>query len=207
MISAARTCVIPLTASTHSDVMNFRSHLLTPLLVLTALASAACSQQGPLDELSDAERSYVIPNSTEWGSGPCAQEDCAGPFEAETIERYCWNEVDTATSAFGDGFFEIASSINSPIDDVVLGGEIPDETAFWMNEVRLAGHRLIVGTECPVNGGTATPILEAIAVVNQGRIAGIGTDPARTTTASLAEASAEDGAASGEDYLLSLLRS
>lgn len=40
-----------------------------------------------------------------------------------------------------------------------------------------------------------------------GRIAGIGTDPARTTTASLAEASAEDGAAAGEEYLLSLLRS
>jgi len=177
---------------------------LASLVVLVGLLLAACSSSGsPLAELTDAEREYVIPDSEQWGSDPCSQPNCTGTFEAETAE--CWYEVDAETSAFGDGFFEIVTNLTGPSDDVVLDDAVPESAASWMQDAYLSGSRLIIGTDCPVDGGTITPVIAAIAVDDQGRVASISRDPAQLTTSSLATAAAESGSTTGEEHLLALI--
>lgn len=122
------------------------------------------------------------------------------------IDPTSWNVDDVEGEPFGNGFFEIMDNLRGPPDDVVLG-EVANDRSNWMNEANVAGHRLVLGTECPAEASSETTILEVIAIDDRGRIAGIGFGAEQFTTIPLARAAAANAADSGEAYLLSILNS
>ncbi len=170
---------------------------------------------GALDGLSDAEKAFVIPDSSKWGEGnPCDPGDCGGDLTVRTMQVFCWAEIDPTSWSYESGvdgepdvgeiFMEIQDTLRGPPDDVIIG-RTWGNTARQMTRAAEEGMRLLVSHDCadsPRDG-----LVEyVIAVDEAGRIAGIGFGAARFTTAPIARAAAASSATTGEEYVLSVLQ-